>query len=161
MKIKHAFSLCILLLGLLASFSSCVIIPIYKTYDIDAETVSSAEIHQLDKENYFPGEETLVRTVEGDQLEDFLSDLSDIRFSTIIVFPASMDPSFNFGNWVVRINYTNGSYALISDGGYGEAYDENDSRTDLNHYGCDSDKWNAFINNYLPKKPPKTPKEES
>lgn len=161
MKMKHAFLLCTLLSALLISLSSCVIIPRYKTYDIDAETVSSAEIHQLGTEDYFPGEETLVQTVEGDQLEDFLSDLSDIRFSDIIIFPMAMDPGFDFGNWVVRINYTDGSYALISDGGYGETYDGNDSRTDLNHYDCDSDKWNAFINNYLPKRTPETPKEES
>lgn len=161
MKKKHAFLLCILLFSLLISLSSCVIIPRYMTYDIDAETVSSAEIHQLGKEDYLPSEETLIQTIEGDQLEDFLSDLSDIRFSDIIIFPAAMDPSFAFGTWVVRINYTDGSYALISDRGYGETYDENDSRTDLNHFDCDNDKWNQFIKDYLPKKPYKKPKEES
>lgn len=153
---RQTILLSVLFLFVLVSFTSCIVIPMYKHYDIDSEKVSSIEIYDLrNSETYyydFPGEELPVYTIEKDQMTDFLSDLSDIRFSdTIIITIAAIDPSFYYGNWVVRINYTDGSYAFISCGGYGATYDENHQRTDSNHFYCDDDEWHQFIGKYVPK----------
>ena len=84
-------------------------------------------------------------------MADFLSDLSNIQFSdTIIIAIAAVDPSFYYDDWVTRINYTDGSFSLISCDGFGESYDANDQVTDRNHFGCDNDEWKQFIGKYVP-----------
>ena len=63
---------------------------------------------------------------------------------------AAVDPSFHYGDWVVRLNYTDNYYELISSGGYGEIYDNNDEVVDTNHYGCEDDEWESFVTQFLP-----------
>jgi len=72
----------------------------------------------------------LVHTLEASQTSDFLSDLAEIRFSDhLIITIAAMDPNFQYGNGVVRVNYTSGAYSLISCDGYGTDYDADGERT--------------------------------
>ena len=154
MKIKQVFILSFLSFTMLISLTSCIVT--YKYYDIDSEDVLSVGIYDLrDSEthyNDFLESETPVYTIEKEQMADFLNDLSDIRFSdTIIITLAAVDPSFYYGEWVVRINYTDGSYSLISCGGYGESYDINNKVTDSNHFSCEDDEWEQFIGKYVPK----------
>lgn len=151
MKRKQAVILSILALSLLVSLTSCVVK--YKTYNIDAETVSSIEIFDLGERGSLDMPETPSYTVESDQQADLLSDLSDIQFSDTIILFAANDPSFSFGRWVVRINYTDGSYTLISDGGYGETYDAAEQKILRNHFDCDADEWERFLAKYLPTEP--------
>lgn len=146
----------ILSLAIFVSLTSCIVIPRYKYYKIDSETVSSIEIYDLrNSDTHYSGfleTETPVYAIEQEQIADFLKDLSDIRFSdSIIITIAAIDPSFVYDDWVVRINYSNGTYALISCDGYGQTYDENDEAIDGNHFGCDDDEWKQFISKYVPK----------
>lgn len=151
MKRKQVLIPSILCLALLVSLTSCVVIPLHKTYDIDVDTVLSIEIHDLGERSSAFHLDTPSHTVENDQLADFLSDLSEIQFSdTIIITIAAIDPSFDFGRWVVRIHCIDGSYMLISDGGYGETRDANGERIASNHYSCDTDEWEQFLSKYLP-----------
>lgn len=155
MKRRQTLSLLILSLAMLVTLTGCIVIPQYKQYDIAPEEVSSIEIHYLQERTQYreqsPGAETLAYTLEDAQKADFLSDLSDIRFSdAIIITIAAIDPSFSYGVWTVRINYTDGSYAFLSCDGYGETFDANDSRIEGNHFDCDDDEWEAFIRKYLP-----------
>lgn len=145
----------LLFLIVLLSLTSCILIPIQKHYDIDPETVSSIEIYDLrgvdTYYSFFLESETPVYSIEEDQMADFLSDLSNIQFSdTIIITIAAVDPSFFYDDWVTRINYTDGSFSLISCDGFGESYDANDQVTDRNHFGCDNDEWKQFIGKYVP-----------
>ena len=154
MKTKRVFLISILFLTILVFLSGCV--STYKYYDIDLENVSSIEIYDLrNSETYysdFLDLETPVYTIEKEQMEGFLFDLSNIRFSdTFIIAIVATDPSFSYGEWVVRINYINGSYSLISCGGFGENYDSNNQVTDTNHFGCDDEEWKQFIGKYVPK----------
>ena len=48
------------------------------------------------------------------------------------------------------MNYTNGSYELISCDGYGETFDQNGEQIRYHHYGCDDDEWWAFIQKHVP-----------
>ena len=134
-KLRLAWIL-LLIFVLLISLNGCVIIPRHMNYDdINREQVSSVDIYDLYKSesNYsdFLTTETPVYTLTNDQLDSFLSDLADIRFTDyIIIVLAAVDPSFSYGDWVVRINYTDGSYSLISCDGYGETYDANNQVVD-------------------------------
>lgn len=151
MKLKQALLIPILSLAMLVSLTGCIMIPRYKHYDIVSDKVTSIEIYNLRDSEAYPSSETLVYTIENNQMADFLSDLSDIRFSdTIIITIAAIDPSFNYGIWTVRINYTDGSYSFISCAGYGETYDANDQKIEGNHFGCDNDEWEKFIGKYVP-----------
>ena len=146
-----------LILAALISLTGCVVIPRYKNYDdINRERLSSVDIYDLrNSETHYSDflkTETPVYTLTNDQLDSFFSDLADIRFTDhIIIVLAAVDPSFWYDDWVVRINYTDGSYSLISCGGYGENYDVNNQAVDSNHYGCDDDEWQQFIGKYVPK----------
>jgi hypothetical protein len=135
--------------------TSCIIIPLYKVYNFDNETVSSIDIYDLrGDENCYSGfweEKSPVYTVDENNKENFLSDLSHISFSdTLVITIAAIDPGFSYGDWVAKINFENGSYTFISYGGYGETFDENGEIIDSNHFSCDYDKWEEFISKYVP-----------
>ena len=151
MKRTKAFLLFLLALTLPVSLAGCIVIPKYMYYEIAPETVSSIEIYDLRGEGVYLGSATPAYTVEEEQTADFLSDLAGIRFTDyIIITVAAIDPSFEYGDWVVKINEPDGSYRYISCAGYGETYDAEAQRKRGNHYECDVDEWEAFLSNYVP-----------
>ena len=144
-----------LLFCILFAFEGCIIIPRYRRYEIAAEDVLSIDIYDLrgvqERTSSVLQNETPICTLEGEQIATFLGDLSEIQFSDhIIIVLAAIDPSFHYGKWVTRINFADGSYTYISDGGYNETYDANDQILDSNHYGCDDEEWEQLILSYLP-----------
>ncbi len=154
-KIKCIFILLVLFVTL-TLFSGCVVIPMHKQYnDINVNSVASVEIYDLRKSvtnyNTFLKTESPVYTINDDQTENFFDDLGDIRFTDhIIIVLAAVDPSFHYGDWVVRINYNDGTFCLISCAGYGETYNSNNEVIDSNHYSCDDEEWEQFIKKYIP-----------
>lgn len=155
MKTLKVFLISVLSLAILLSITGCVIIPLHKNYNLDSEEVASVEIYDLrNSETHYSNfleAESPVYTVKKDKTADFLSDLSEIDFSdALIITIAAVDPSFEYGDWVVRINYADESFSLISCNGYGESYDSNGETADDNHFGCDNDEWNQFIGKYVP-----------
>lgn len=144
------------LLIVTCTMTSCIIIPIYENFEIDAEKVAAIEIYDLCEVDTLYGDfvetETPVYEIPRENNEDFLNALAEIRFSdTIVITLAAVDPSFYYDEWTVRINYTDGSYELISSDGYGQTYDSNGESIDSHHFGCDEDEWRAFISKYVPK----------
>ena len=141
---------------LICLFCGCVIIPINKHYDgLDSESVASVEFYDLrqSQTSYsgFLDTATPAYTLPEDQKEAFLADLAEIKFTDyIIIVIAAIDPSFYFGDWVVRVNYTDGSCDLLSNGGYNESYDPSGELSDSNHWSCDDGEWYAFIFKYIP-----------
>lgn len=155
MKLIRVLTAATLLLSLTLTLSGCIVIPISKRYSIEQDTVDSIDIYDLRScENRDHGTwETLspCYTLSDNQLESFLNDLSDIRFEdTIIIALAAVDPSFSYGEWVVQIHYTDGTYELISSGGFGGTYSSDHERIDSHHFGCDEDEWSQFILKYIP-----------
>ena len=147
-----------LLLGIIAVFlSGCIVIPRYERFDIAEDTVSSIEIYDLREcGDRFGGAgfletETPVYEIPQEKKADFLKSLYNIRFTNhIVIIIAAVDPSFSYGEWVARINYTDGRYELISCQGYGETFNESGELVSWNHFGCDDDEWNGFIGEYVP-----------
>ena len=141
---------------LLGMFCSCIIIPLNKYYDdFDVVSIASVEFYDLRQaENHYVGfldTETPNYTLPEEQKEEFFEDLAKINFKDyIIIVLAAIDPSFYFGDWVVRINYTDGSFTLLSNGGYNVSYDPSGEHVDANHWSCDDEEWYAFIYKYIP-----------
>lgn len=144
-----------LLLSLLLSLTGCIIIPLHEKYTINKADLSSVQIydlrnsetHECDFMEYDPP----LYTVADEQVDDFLKDLSKIRFTDhIIIGLLAVDPSFYYGDWVVRLNHTDGTWTLLSSDGYSETFDKAGKYISSNHFGCDPDKWERFVTAYLP-----------
>ena len=138
------------------TLSSCIIIPEYKNFVIDPATIASIEIYDL-RESDTRGESFLEDTspvyeIPNEEIDDFTSDLAQIEFTRyIIITLAAIDPSLNYGDFVVRINYTDGSFELLSDGDFGQTFDQDGEVISGHRYGADSEEWEEFIGKYLPK----------
>lgn len=153
MKRIVLFMLTIILIA--STLTSCVIIPIYENFELDSDTVSSIEIYDLCEVDSYYGEfaqtETPVYVIPAEQKADFLNDLAEIRFNdSIVIALVPMDPNFYYDAWTVRINYTDGSYELISSDGFGQTFDSNGKEIDSHHLRCDQDEWWEFIDKYVP-----------
>ncbi len=145
----------ILLLATMSALTGCIITTVHKEFEIDADTVSFIEIYDLCEIDSLYGDfvktATPVYEIPDEKVSDFLSDLAEIRFSdSTVIALVAMDPSFYYDGWTVRINYTDGSYELISCDGFGQTYDKNGEETDSHHFGCDNEEWWAFISQYVP-----------
>ena len=139
----------------LTTLTSCVIIPRYKKFEIDSAKVTSIEIYDLCTVDTLYGNfvktETPVYQIPTEQTNAFLKDLAQIRFSDALVIALmAMDPSFYYDDWTIRINYTDGSFELISSDGHGQTFDANGQMTDYHHWGCDNEEWWNFIAKYVP-----------
>ena len=149
---------CLALLLLLATMlllSGCIIIPVEQFYDdIETERVVSVEIYDLREHSVrskLPEGEEPAYTLPEAQIDDFCTDLSQVEFTEhIIIVLAAIDPSFSFGDWVVRVNYDDGGYMLISNGGYNITMDADRLKSSRNHWDADSTQWQELIQKYLP-----------
>ncbi len=149
MKKYKSFLTLLLLLGVLLSLSGCIVLTFEKYYDdIDREKLSSVEFFDLRN-----GQTLLdpsAHILPAEEADPFLDDLAKIRFEDkMVIVLAAVDPSFEWGEWVVRLNYTDGTYTLISNKGYGASYDANDKNIDTNHYGCADEEWYTLIEKYV------------
>lgn len=153
MKFKKIL-LCALALVLLAALSGCVVIPLAEYYDIPETDVDSVQFYDLRKEETVESRNFHIRyepayDLPYRDLEAFLYDFSKLKFSrTLVIVPASVDPSFSYGKLVVRINFVDGSYRLYSSAGYGQTFSEKNICTSTNHYSCDEEDLEALINKY-------------
>ena len=139
----------------MSCLSGCIIIPRYRHFEIDSNIISSIEIYDLfENEDYssrFLKTETPVYEIPQEQTANFVADLNSITFTDhLIIVLAAIDPSFSYGVWTVRINYTDGSYELISSRGYGQTFNSNDESIKIHHWSCDHDEWETFLGNYVP-----------
>ena len=155
MKLFKRLVVLLLTVAILSFFTSCIWIPRKTNYDINEDALSSVEIYCLDNNSShyddFVETEQPIYTLKEDQIDGFIDELENIRFDdSIFIVLAAMDPSFYYGEWVVRINYDDGSYDLISCDGYGATYDENGLIVSTNHYSYDDEKWEEFVKSYLP-----------
>ena len=90
-------------------------------------------------------------SLEESQFESFLQDLSKMRFYSQggILFGA-VDPSFKFGNLVVKIIFTDGSTLYLSDRKYCVWKNSDGSTREFNHLAPGKEEWVSLINKYIP-----------
>ena len=150
----HNLALLLVVLLIMSSFSGCIMIGFHKNIDIPTDDVVSVQFYDLRApgisggagfhEKYDP-----VYTVPEAEKEAFLEDFSKLDFQEgFIIVLAAVDPSFYYGDWVVRINFTNGQYSFYSCGGYGETYDETGKRISSDHASCDDEQLQDLIGKY-------------
>ena len=152
MKKIRLISLFILASTLLCAFTGCITRRT-RVNDIVEADVASIQIYGLLPEERTKGfHETIEPTVTLDSAQhgEFLEGLAKMKFSDTIILLGASDPSFHFGPYVVRLNFTDGSFRLISSQGYWETYDPQGNYVSKDHYGCDDDDWYAFLKPYLP-----------
>lgn len=133
--------------------SGCIIIPLHKYYEIPDEEVASVQFYDLRNRYSYDDDfhQTMdpVYTLPEEETADFLKDFSKLEFSdAIVIVLAAVDPSFSYGEWVIRINFTDETYTLYSCKGYGETFDADGNRIDSTHFGCDRDELAALISKY-------------
>ena len=154
MKLHKSFLLVLMTVVLLVSLSGCIVIPLRKHYDIPPEEVVSVQFYDLrnkDSSHYSGFDAILepVYTVPGQDKADFLDDFSKLKFSdSIVLVLAPTDPSFYYGDWVVRINFTNGQYTFYSCGGYGETFDAKGKCISTTHFSCDDEELKNLVGKY-------------
>ncbi len=83
-------------------------------------------------------------TVPAAEQAAFLSDLRELHFADTVVFLIAMDPSFSFDDYVVRIELSDGSYKLMSSGGYNRDVAADGTITE-NHFFCADGDWNDLL----------------
>ena len=143
------------LLLVMSILTSCII-PLNKKFRFKKERVESIEVYDLcqcknTEGSSFLETESPVYEIPEEALDDFLTDLAEIRFSdALVLLPIPQDPSFWYGTWTLRINYIDGSYQLLSNCGYGQTFDARGEITDTHHFSCDKEEWEALIGKYLP-----------
>jgi hypothetical protein len=154
MKPFKQFLFVLLTFVLIVSLSGCIIIPLTKYYDIAAEEVMSVQFYDLRNQDsaHYSGFDTIlepVYTIPEEDTEDFLDDFSKLKFSdSIIIVLAAIDPSFYYGDWVVRINFSNGQYTFYSCGGYGETFDAEGNCISSTHFSCDDEELKNLVGKY-------------
>ena len=156
---KNIRRLAALMLALIMMFTctGCMYIPLGSDYyDYAPETIGTVEIYDLRNKDVtsssFLETELPVYTVPEEQKAEFVADVGTIEFKMFIfIVLAAVDPSFDYGDWAIRLNRVDGSYVLMSDFGYVEIYDENGERTEYRNYpDADRECWKTIINTYVP-----------
>ncbi len=157
MKRIRGLAVMALVLVLMFTFTGCVVIPLGDHYyDYDPETVVSVEIYDLrgslTTTDSFLETDVPVYTVTEEQKTEFLADLGQIQFEDyIFIVLAAYDPSFDYGEWAIRINRADGSYVLHSNGGYAKTYDKNNKLTNYHrHSQTDQERWGRLMEKYVP-----------
>ena len=154
MKLYKRFAFAIITIFLLLSMCGCIIIPLSKYYDISAEDVTSVQFYDLRNaetaEYYgFYKDYEPVYTLPEEENADFLNDFAKLEFTdTIVIVLAAIDPSLTYGDWVVRINFSNGEYTFYSCGGYGETFDAEGNCIDTTFFSCDVAELETLIGKY-------------
>ncbi len=154
MKLHKLFLSVLVTFVLIISLSGCIMIPMSKHYDIPAEEVVTVQFYDLRNQESagHPGFDTKyepVYTIPVEDKEDFLNDFSKLKFTdTLIIVPAAVDPSFSYGPWVVRINFSNGQYTFYSCAGYGETFNSAGDCISSTHFSCDDKELELLISKY-------------
>lgn len=154
MKRYKSVLLVLMTLFLFVSLNGCIIIPMTEYYDISAEEVVSVQFYDLRNSEStvysgFDKDHEPDYTVPEEDKEKFLNDFSELKFSdTIVIALAAIDPGFLYGDWVVRINFSNGQYTFYSCGAYGETFDAEGALVSSTHFACDAEDLEALIGKY-------------
>ncbi len=141
------------LLTAMLCFSSCLVYWTYDFKDVQTENVQSVEFYDHTGEKRQGPEDVLERgsfyALNGEQSAQFIEELKEITFSTWVIIGAAVDPHFTYGDYVVRINFKDGSYKLMSNSGYQQTFDKNGEGISGNYHGCEDTEWNDLIYAYV------------
>ena len=93
----------------------------------------------------------LLGEIPAEQYATFAKELTGLSFTKhhiIFLFPVSYDPNFYYGNYIVKIEYHDGSCELISDV-IQRQFRVNEKYPDTLQYSADDEAWLAFLQNWV------------
>ena len=93
----------------------------------------------------------LLGEISSDQFAPFTEELiglSRTESHLIFLFPVTYDPNFYYGNYLVKIEYHDGSCELISDLMQSQ-FKVDEKHPDVTRYAPDQEAWLAFLQNWV------------
>ena len=93
----------------------------------------------------------LLGEIPSDQFAVFTAELTDRSFvdsHLILLFPAAYDPNLFYGDPIVKIEYHNGHFELISNGIQSE-FQQSEQCSDWTGYSVDEEQWQAFLRKWV------------
>jgi len=153
--------LTLILLSLICiSFSGCIHWETSVDYELlhDVSNVQSIRIYSSDDSeiayDYSDPVDPcgdLLGEIPSDRFAVFTEELTGLSFTEshlIILFPAAYDPNFYYGNYIVKIEYYDGSCELISDC-IQRQFRLNEKYPDTIRYGVEMESWLDFLQNWV------------
>ena len=140
-----------LLLGLTLSLCGCTYYR-YDFKDLAQGNIRLIEFYNLSGAEYRDSQAILETEpyyiMPEEDKERFLEQLRQIRFEDAVPLFIPSDPSFEYGFYVVRFQFEDGSYKFLSSGGYNEMFDSEGKLIDSDHYSCDDEQWIKLIHSF-------------
>ena len=93
----------------------------------------------------------LLGEIPSEQFAAFAEDLAGLSFvepHLIILFPVAYDPNFYYGNYIVKVEYHDGSCELISDI-IQRQFRVNEKYPDTTQYNTEQESWLTFLHNWV------------
>ena len=143
-------SVFLLILAILWTCPGCCVITLDEGYELyhSFEEFSSVGLYNGDGEE---ASNCVLAQLQPSQYAAFQRDLEALPFEDqFLLIPGAVDPSFDFGEYVVRIDYKDGSYELISDCGFQILYSQEAEYGRSAHYSISDMAWYTFLSSYFP-----------
>ena len=140
-----------LLLCLVLSLCGCAHFH-YDFEDLEQGNIRLIEFYNLSEAEYRNSQAVLeaepyyIMPVEDKKR--FLEKLKQIKFEDVVPLFMPSDPSFEYGFYVVRFQFEDGSYKFLSSGGYNEMFNSEGKCIEADHYSCDDEQWIRLIHSF-------------
>ena len=157
----------VLLISLVSTLlTGCIQWETSEKYELlqDITNIKSIRVHQDNYEefeeangriyNYSDPDEPcgqLLGEIPSDQFAAFAEELTGLSYvepHLIILFPVAYDPNFYYGNYIVKIEYHDGSCELISDI-IQRKFAVNEKYPSTTDYNANEEAWLAFLEKWV------------
>ena len=140
-----------LMICLALSFSGCAHLR-YDFKDLERGNIQLIEFYNLSEAEYRDSQAVLntepYYIMPAEDKERFLEQLKQIEFEDVVPLFIPSDPSFEYGFYVVRFQFEDGSYKFLSSGGFNEMFDSEGKLIDSDHYCCNDEQWVKLIHSF-------------
>ena len=147
---KKVIAVC-LLFCLSVALSGCVYYGVQYRCMGTADRITEIAVFDLRNKGVNHIDDSMVPAgyVDRGDFAAFVEEVETFPFvKEILLVIAPTDPSFYYGGYVVRITYADGSYELIGATGYQSRYRDGEY-VGGSHYGCDRDRWNQMVLDFV------------
>ncbi len=124
----------------------------YDFKDLEQGNILSIEFFNLSEAEYRDSQAVLdtepYYIMPAEDKKRFLEQLKQIKFEDVVPLFMPSDPSFEYGFYVVRFQFEDGSYKFLSSGGYNETFDSDGNPIYYDHYYCNQEQWIKLIHSF-------------
>ena len=129
--------------------TGCFVITLDEYYEIhqDVTQIQSISIHSCSDGETLSDDPIII--LEDEQFQPFIEDIEALPFrDKFLLILAAVDPSFQYGDYVIRIVYQDTSIELISNFGF-QLYQGADGSYHAPHYEINHELWLEFLEKYI------------